>query len=84
MPRRLWRFAAPPKERWARLPVALLALALAAVFVFGGDRGHFYRPKLDGWDSSKNLALAENLSPATFFRLYRQLGVRRSRQAAHL
>jgi len=73
MPRRLWRFAAPPAERWARLPVALLLLALAAVFVFGGDRAHFYRPKLDGWDSSKNLALAENLSPATFFRLYRQL-----------
>ena len=46
---------------------------MAAVFVFGGDRQHFYRPKLDGWDSSKNLALAENLSPATFFRLYRQL-----------
>ncbi len=73
IPRRVCEFAAPPSERWARLPAALLALALAAVFVFGGDRQHFYRPKLDGWDSSKNLALAENLSPATYFRLYRQL-----------
>ena len=70
---RVFRFAVPPSERWARLPAALLVLALAAVFVFGGDREHFYRPKLDGWDSSKNLALAENLSPSTYFRLFRQL-----------
>ena len=70
---RVSRFAAPPGERWARIPAALLALALAAVFIFGGDRQHFYKPKLDGWDSSKNLALAENLSPTTYFRLFRQL-----------
>ena len=70
---RVFRFIMPPSERWARLPAALLVLALATVFAFGGDREHFYRPKLDGWDSSKNLALAENLSPSTYFRLFRQL-----------
>ena len=44
------------------LPLALLLLALATLFLFGSDRGHFYRPGHHDWNSSKNLALAENLS----------------------
>ncbi len=47
----------------AWLPPALLLLALSSVFLFGGDqRGYFYR--VDGHDqlSSKNMAIAENLS----------------------
>ena len=62
-------------ERWrvaaARfLPTALLLAALASVFIFAGDRGAFYRSPSHDRNSSKNLALAENLSPAHNFRLF--------------
>ena len=52
------------------LPTALLLAALAAVFIFAGDRGSFYRSPSHDRNSSKNLALAENLSPAHNFRLF--------------
>ena len=52
------------------LPPALLILALSALFVFGGDRGWFYRSWFHNENSAKNLALAENLSPADGFRLF--------------
>ena len=57
-----------------RLPPALLILALAtllALFAFGGDRGYFYRSTVHNANSAKNLSLAENLSPADNFRLFR-------------
>ena len=45
-----------------RLPLALLLLALSTMFLFGNDRGHFYRPGAHDWNSSRGLAIAENLS----------------------
>ena len=46
----------------AWLPPALLSLALASVFLFGGDRGHFYREVHHDALSARSLAIAENLS----------------------
>ncbi len=47
----------------AWLPPALLLLALSSVFLFGGDqRGYFYRSDIHEELSSKNMAIAENLS----------------------
>ena len=49
--------------RSAWLPLALLLLALSTVFVFGGDRGYFYRPGGGhNWISSQHLTIAVNLS----------------------
>lgn len=57
------------------LPTALLILALASLFAFGGDRGWFYRSEsgstVHGENTAKNLALAENLSLSENFRLFR-------------
>ena len=47
----------------AFLPLGLLLLALSTVFVFGGDRGSFYRPGHHDYVSSEHLAVAVNLSP---------------------
>ncbi len=44
------------------LPFLLLLLALSIVFLFGNDRGLFYRPGLHDWNSSQTLAFAENFS----------------------
>ena len=44
------------------LPLVLLLLALTTLFLFGGDREYFYRDGHHDWNSSKTLALAENLS----------------------
>ena len=52
------RFQARP----AALPLVLLLLALATLFLFGGDREYFYRYGHHDWNSSKILTLAENLS----------------------
>ena len=52
----------PPLPRREALPLALLLLALSSVFVFGGDRGHFYRASHHDWLSVRTLTLAENLS----------------------
>ena len=44
------------------LPLALLLLALFAMFLFGNDRGHFYRDGHHDWISSQSMTLAANLS----------------------
>ena len=46
----------------AWLPPALLLLALASVFIFGGDRGHFYRESHHDALSARSLSIADNLS----------------------
>ena len=55
-----------------RLPLALLLLALSTVFLFGNDRGYFYRSTAHSMGSAGHLAVAANLSPAHNF-----LGFRR-------
>ena len=55
------------------IPTALLLLALAALIPFGGDRGYFYRNEIHNLNSSKTMALAENLSPAHRFRLFHKV-----------
>ena len=51
-------------NEWLRgaLPLVLLLLALGTLFLFGGDREYFYRGSWHDDDSSRTLALAENLS----------------------
>ena len=49
----------------AWLPPALLLLALSSVFIFGGDRGHYYQE-----EEHKKLAIAENLSGDRHFLLF--------------
>ena len=66
----------PPASGWrgrlgARAPLLLLALAMAIVFLLNFDREHFYAPL--GWDTAKNLAIAENFSPLHNFRLFTRL-----------
>lgn len=56
------------------LPALILVLALSSIFVFGGDRGHFYRPFVHDWMSAADLALADSL----FAKPYRFFGVRRA------
>ncbi len=48
--------------RPAALPLVLLLLAMATVFLLGNDRGHFYRDGHHDWNSSQSLTFAENLS----------------------
>ena len=71
--------AAPARLRelgrfWTRreaLPLALLLLALAAVFLFSNDRGHFYRDtRHHDWITSQHLTQAVNLSPRHYFLLF--------------
>jgi len=66
-PNRLIPFISARARGW--LPPALLILALATLFAFGGDRAYFYRSPVHNENSAKNLALAENLSAADNFRL---------------
>ena len=54
----------------AWLPPALLLLSLASVFLFGGDRGHFYREVHHDALSARSLAIAENLSVKHNFLLF--------------
>ena len=53
------------------LPAVLLALALAVVFALSSTRDHFYAPP--DWQTSKNMAVAENLSPSHAFRMFTHL-----------
>ena len=46
----------------AAAPLVLLLLALATLFLLGGDREYFYRESAHDWNSSRTLAFAENLS----------------------
>ena len=52
------------------LPLLLLLLALSTVFLFGGDRGQFYRPGHHDTVSANYLAVAANLSPKHDFLLF--------------
>ena len=61
------------RARQGAPPLLTLMLALSSVFVFGGDRGHFYRPFVHDWMSAADLALADNL----FAKPFRFFGVRR-------
>lgn len=44
------------------LPLILLLIALSTVFLFGNNRGYFYRPGLHNGMSSNHLAVAANIS----------------------
>ncbi len=48
----------------------LLLIALSTVFLCSFDKGYFYRPGPNDWNTAKNLAIAENLSPDHGFRLF--------------
>ena len=50
--------------RPAVLPLVLMLGALSSVFLFGHDRGHFYRDGMHDWITSQGLAQAANLSLA--------------------
>ena len=59
----LHKIASLQSSAW--LPPALLLLALSSVFLFGGDRGHYYQE-----EEHKKLAIAENLSIDHHFLLF--------------
>ena len=56
--------------QWHGLPLVLLLLALSGVFLFAGDRGHFYRSGQHDFISSQSMTLAANLSPGENFRMF--------------
>ncbi len=55
-----------------RLPLAVLVVGLVSMFVFGGDRGHYYRDGGHDEISSESMAVAANLSPEHNFSMFRQ------------
>ena len=59
-----------PALRSAWLPLALLLLALSTVFIFGGDRGSFYRCCQHNFTSSHHITIAVNLSPGHDFQRF--------------
>ncbi len=61
---------ASPRFRPERLPLWLLLLALSTLFPYSFDKGYFHRPGPNDWNTAKNLAIAENLSPDHGFRLF--------------
>ena len=67
------RFSKPDRE-WiqAWLPLLVLLLGLSSMFVFGNDRGHYYRPGAHDGISSQSMALAANLSPEHNFLMFLQ------------
>ena len=62
-----------PFRRAASAPLLFLLAALATVFVFGNDRGRFYRPGHHDQVSASHLSFAVNLSPAHRFLMFRSL-----------
>ena len=58
------RWKAVRASAW--LPLGALLMALSTVFLFVGERGHFYTGLYAG-NTAKNLALAANLSPEPGF-----------------
>ena len=52
------------------LPLLLLLLAVSTVFLFGNDRGQFYRPGPHNAVSANHLVVAANLSPEHNFLLF--------------
>ncbi len=65
-----WKREPPGRERPERLTLLLLLVALSTLFLCSVDKGYFYRPFQHNWDTAKNLAIAENLSPDHSFRLF--------------
>ena len=65
-----WKKDPPGRERPERLTLLLLLIALSTLFLCSVDKGYFYRPFQHNWDTAKNLAIAENLSPDHYFRLF--------------
>ncbi len=61
------------RETGKRLTLPLLLLALSTLFLCSFDEGYFYRPYNTNWNTAKNLAMAENLSPDHRFRLFMEL-----------
>ena len=59
-----------PALQSAWLPLALLLLALSTVFIFGGDRGYFYRCCNHNFISSHHITVAVNLSPGHGFQRF--------------
>ncbi len=55
---------------WPALPLPLLLLALATVFLFGDDREHFYRPGSHNFITAQSMSLAANLSPEHGFLMF--------------
>ena len=65
------RFKPALESPW--LPLALLLIALSTVFMFGGDRGSFYRPEgVHNLMSSHHMSIAVNLSPEHGFQRFQQ------------
>ena len=62
-----------PVLRPGATPLALLLAALSTVFLFGNDRGHFYRRGHHDHVSAEHMAIAVNLSPAHRFLLITSL-----------
>ncbi len=58
--------------RSGRFPLLLLLLALSTLFLCNVDKGYLYRPNLHDFNTIRNLAMAENLSPDHHFRLFLQ------------
>ena len=65
------------------LPLALLLLALSTVFLFGNDRGGFYRSVLHDGITANHMAVAKNLSPKHDFLLFNSLKVDREGDLAY-
>ena len=57
----------PAVRNKAWLPLGALLVVLSTVFLFVGERGHFYRGVLHDGKTAKNLALVANLSSAHGF-----------------
>lgn len=67
------RFSKLDREQiQAWLPLLVLLLGLSSMFVFGNDRGHYYRPGAHDGISSQSMALAANLSPEHNFLMFLQ------------
>ena len=65
---RFWKLDSARVREW--LPLVLLLVGLSSMFVFGGDRGHYYRPGVHDGISSQSMALAANLSPEHNFLMF--------------
>ena len=62
-----------PFRRHASAPLLLLLAALSTVFLFGNDRGHFYRAGHHDYVSAEHMAIAVNFSPAHRFLMFSSL-----------
>ena len=60
-----------PLQQSLSAPLLLLLAALSTVFVFGNDRGRFYRPGHHDYVSAGHLSIAVNLSPEHRFLMFR-------------